>query len=199
MSLRICLISLGAIILLSGVAGATSLEGRCNIRFFGESTLHDFEGETDCRPFSLESVGPQDGVSIYPRPEVIVAVAEMTTNNSSRDKKMRKMFDSDKFPEIRGHFADLDMQTVLQQIDGKVDLPDTLEFDLQIRDISRRVTAKISSPGRNSNQLHFTLDFPLSLSSYSLDPPGVLGIIRVADQVRVEVKVFIRYNSVVVN
>jgi len=38
-------------------------------------------------------------------------------------------------------------------------------------------------------QIAFDLEFPLSLASYRLEPPSVLGLIKVADQVRVVVSV----------
>jgi hypothetical protein len=37
-------------------------------------------------------------------------------------------------------------------------------------------------------QIVFIMEFPLSLASFELKPPSVMGIIRVADEVRVEVQ-----------
>ena len=67
-----------------------------------------------------------------------------------------------------------------------------LEFDLRIRETSQKVQAAISALADTPEQISFVLKFSLSLASFQLEPPSVLGFIRVDDQVQVEARVFLR-------
>lgn len=174
------------IVLLLGasIANAEIFAGECSIRFTGDSTLHGFEGKAPCQPFTLTG---EKEIEIIRQPIVTVRVDSMDTDNNSRDKKMRGMFDSQKFPVIEGLFSDLNTEAVLQMMASPGDQPGKLEFDLKIRDQIQRVQAEVHELNITSEIITFTMKFELSLASFELDPPGVLGIIRVADKVEVEV------------
>jgi hypothetical protein len=116
----------------------------------------------------------------------------MDTDNSSRDKKMYAMFEQDKYPEIQVLFADLDPDVVLPQLQATGAVPGSLEFDLRIREISQSVRAEIRDLVVTPERILFVMEFPLSLDSFQLKAPSVLGFIRVDDQVRVEASVFLR-------
>ena len=185
-------------LVLAVTATALTLEGRCAIKFFGESTLHGFDGQAICQPFTLTSESrtgaseeEKGKVEIIRQPVVKVLVADMDTDNSSRDEKMHAMFEQEKYPEIQGLFDDLDPDVILQQWQSNA-TPGRLEFDLRIREISQKVQAAISDLAVTPEQISFVLKFPLSLASFQLEPPSVLGFIRVDDQVRVEARVFLR-------
>jgi len=181
---RLCV--LGCLLLFSLPAAAQDLKGSCAIRFFGDSTLHAFDGTGACEPFVVTIEGEPPERRVVPA-QVDVSVAGLDTDNASRDKKMRGMFDSAHYPRIVGRFKQLDPDALLaawqESPDGK------LQFELQIRDVTQPVEARVSNLKVSNDRISFTLDFSLSLKSYQLDPPGVLGIIRVADTVRVEVDV----------
>jgi len=187
---RILFIGL-ALLLLSGNAAAMTLDGRCAIRFYAASTLHDFEGQATCQPFVLAAELLPDSREVVRQPVVTVLVNEMDTDNSGRDEKMRKMFDSARFPTITGAFADLDVAALLQQFAQAKPGPGTLEFTLQIRDVTQKVAATVRDLARTPEQITFTLEFPLSLASYALEPPSVLGMIKVDDRVRVVARVIL--------
>ncbi len=205
MKLKI-LTGITAFLLLATTATALTLEGTCDIRFFGESTLHGFDGQAPCQPFTLTSDGEsganeekavasegESGKSgIIRQPVVKVLVGEMDTDNSSRDKKMYAMFEQDKYPEIQGLFADLDPDVILPQLQATETVAGSLEFNLRIREISLPVQAEISDLVVTPERILFVMEFPLSLASFQLKAPSVLGFIRVDDQVRVEVNVFLR-------
>ena len=180
-----------AIVLLLGVssANAENFAGECELRFFGDSTLHGFEGKSACQPFILTG---EAGTKIIRQPVVVVRIDSMDTDNDRRDKKMRGMFDSEKFPVIEGLFSDLDPEAVLQMMASPGTQPGKLEFDLKIRDRTQPVQAEVHDLNVTSELITFTLKFNLSLASFELDPPGVLGIIRVADRVDVEVDAVLR-------
>jgi len=177
---------------LSTSAAADTFEGTCQIRFFGDSTLHSFEGRGDCQPFSLadEQVGaaPQIAAS-----EIEVQVAGLDTDNSSRDKKMREMFDSENFPLIIARFRELDSEELLASWQS---FPQgELAFDLSIRGLIRPVTATVRNLTVSEQSIDLTLEFTLSLENFALEAPGVLGIIRVDDLVKVEVDTQLKRTS----
>jgi len=198
MKLKI-LAGMAVFLLLAATATALTLEGSCEIRYFGESTLHGFDGQAACQPFTLTNEGKsganegESGKSgIIQQPVVKVLVGEMDTDNSSRDKKMSAMFEQDKYPEIQILFADLDPDVILKQLQTTETVPGSLEFDLQIREISQPVQAEIRDLVVTPERILFVMEFPLSLASFQLKAPSVLGFIRVDDQVRVEINVFLR-------
>ncbi len=200
------LASMIVFLLLASTATALTLEGSCDVRFFGESTLHGFDGQAKCQPFTLESgekAGASDGdggvnedkagkSSIIRPPVVKVLVGEMDTDNSRRDEKMYAMFEQDKYPEIHGLFADLDPDVILRQLQLTEAVPGSLDFDLRIREISLPVQAEIRDMVVTPEQIMFMMKFPISLASFNLEPPSVFGFIRVDDQVRVEISVLLR-------
>ena len=112
----------------------------------------------------------------------------MNTDNDSRDKKMWAMFDSEIFPEIRGQLVGLDPEKAFEQLESGEFAVENLEIDLQIRGITQRVKAKTRAVKASPEQIGLVIEFPLSLASFELKPPSVLGMIRVADEVRVEVE-----------
>lgn len=186
------LASLTVFLLLATTATALTLEGSCDIRFFGESTLHGFDGQVTCQPFTLISVAETGKSGVIQQPMVEVLVVEMDTDNSARDKKMHAMFEQNNYPLIQGLFADLDPDLVLQQLQTVETTPGHLEFDLRIREISQRVQALTHDLVITPEQISFTMGFTLSLASFQLQPPSVLGFIKVDDQVQVEAKVLLQ-------
>lgn len=79
------------LLLNTSIAHAEVFTGECSIRFFGDATLHGFEGKTACKPFTLTG---EKETKIIRRPVVTVRVDSMDTDSDNRDKKMRDMFDS---------------------------------------------------------------------------------------------------------
>ncbi len=167
------------------VTGAAELNGSCQIRFSGDSTLHGFSGVASCEPFTFKNLKGQGEESLFEKGRVKVAVVRMDTDNDSRDSKMFKMFDAGNFPFISGHFPQFNPQQLIARMQSDMHLP----FELTIRDISNSVDATLKDINLNGDQLTFTAEFPVSLASFGLEPPGVLGIIRVADDVQVAVDV----------
>jgi len=188
MILRTWIFTVVAGLILATSAGATPLDGECSIRFFGKSTLHDFAGQAACQPFVLQTQGDESGRQVIEPTVVAVPVSRMDTDNDRRDKKMWAMFDGTNFPEIKGHFAALDPDVVLEQLKATENGQGSLEFDLQIREVTQHIKANTNVLTITPEQIVFTMEFPLSLASFELKPPSVMGIIRVADEVRVEVQ-----------
>ena len=188
MNLRIWTISVAAVLFFTINAGATAMDGGCSVRFFGQSTLHDFEGQVACQPFIMQTEEGPLGHQVVGQPVVTVRVSEMSTDNTSRDEKMWTMFDGEHFPEIKGQFVDLDPKVAIEQLASQENGDETVEFDLQIREVTQRIRARSREVNISPEQIGVIIEFPLSLASFDLKPPSVMGIIRVADVVRVEVQ-----------
>ena len=169
-----------ALLLTAGAASALEVVGRCSVRFYGSSTLHDFEGTAPCALLAIE---PPDASGRYTaRAEVVVA--QMKTGNDSRDKRMREMFEAKKFPRILATFASVDPAAL------RAGQPGALPFRLAIHGVERPVTPSLKGfqeqPGTSAR---FEASFPLSLKEFGMEGPVVMGFLRVDDRVRVVVSV----------
>ncbi|MFA5516310.1 MAG: YceI family protein [Desulfuromonadales bacterium] len=160
---------------LSSLAG--DYQGNCSVTFQGSSTLHDFNGAGSCQPFV---VGEIDGVLKIPA--ISVPVAGLDTDNARRDKKMRAMFDGENFPLITGIGGPVDLASLANGAGS-------LALTLQIRGIDRAVTATVDNVVKTDGTITADLAFPVSLANYRLEPPSVLGIISVDDQVNVALNI----------
>jgi hypothetical protein len=174
---------LGVVATLASVAGAASAQsvvGTCTVQFFGTSTLHDWEGKAPCALLAIE---PPDASGRYgARAEV--AIAQMDTENSSRDKRMRQMFEAKKFPRIVATFASVDPAELRAQRAG------ALPFRIAMHGVERDVAPTISGFSEVAGKsAHFRASFELTLGEFGLEAPVVMGFIRVGEKVRVVVDV----------
>lgn len=166
--------------------GLQGLQGRCEIRFFGSSTLHDFSGEVSARPFQLAPhVDASDGRTWWSG-SIEVAVADMETGIERRNRKMRAVFEADRFPQIVADLSDVESAALARARSG---VESNFDFGLTIRETRRPVTAKISNWTEEGRLASFEAEFELSLESFGLEVPPVLGLIRVGDVVRVHAQV----------
>ena len=171
-------------------ARAVEWNGSCEIAFRGVSTLHDFEGTVRCQPFRLAAADPAGGKAVIPGAVVAAAVSDMDTGNASRDRQMRGMFESDRFPRIRVTFKDIDPETIRKEARSSSDGTFPLEFALEIRDVSRPIRAVARNFRDAGGTVSFDVEYPVSLREYRLVPPTALfGIVRVDDTVVVKTAV----------
>jgi YceI-like domain len=160
--------------------------GSCDIAFLVSSTLHDVSGSARCQPFPVRVARDASGKEVIPVVEVEVPVTAMDTRNKSRDRQMRVMFLSDRFPRIRGEARDVDVGRIRGEsgkVRGGIAPVDLL---LRIRDVERKVRATASNLRESGDRVTFDLEFPVSLGEFGLKAPSVLGIIRVGDKVSVK-------------
>jgi hypothetical protein len=167
-------------LILPATSPATDYQGNCTVAFEGSSTLHDFSGNGSCEPFIASE---NSGVIIVP--ELTVTVAAMDTDNSSRDKKMRKMFEVEKYPLIKGMSGAVSLIDIRKAIEDDIDSTPTLLFQLKIRDTEKPVTAVLQNIVEAEGQITADLTFTLSLADYQLKAPSVFGIIKVGDSIKV--------------
>lgn len=177
--------ALGALVCaLAGSASAEenprAIEGRCSVRVFASSTLHDFEGSAPC---ALLSIVPPDANGFY-RARAEVMVAQIETGISARDNKMREMFDAKRHPRIVASFDAIDPSAL------RAGRPEALRFRLSIHGVERAVTPALSSWSEApAGSARFRASFELSLREFGMEPPLALGFLRVDDRVRVAVEV----------
>lgn len=168
---------------------AETLRGSCQVEFSGTSTLNDFSGRAACSPFILSvTEGGKSGLT-FERLIISVPVASMDTDSKKRDKKMHAMLEIEKFPLITGQLIELTAEKVQSFAAGRSDKKGTIEFSLKIRDIVQPQTTQVSNLQEDDKQLSFDLEFDLSLKSYQLKPPSILGLIRAGDQIHLKIPV----------
>ncbi len=195
MRLRLSVCSI-ALFLLANAAWAAELPGECSVRFFGDSTLHHFSGTAPCEAFHWPLQGDAESATVEIGDAVVrVPVAGMTTADEKRDKKMYEMFSAADFPVIEGHFGRFDPNRLLTALRAEDGAAATLPFELVIRDLSRPVAATLKDLREDPEQISLAVAFAVSLSDFQLKPPSVLGLIRVADEIRIEVDLVLKNDN----
>ena len=124
------------LLILPATSSAIDYQGNCTVAFEGSSTLHDFNGKGSCESFIAS-----ENAGVISVPELTVAVSDMDTDNSSRDKKMRKMFEAEKHPLIKGMSGSISLSDIRKALEESIDSTPNLPFQLKIRDIEKPVPA----------------------------------------------------------
>ncbi len=187
--MRSHLIPLALLLCCATTAWGQNFQGTCTVDFIGTSTLHDFAGTAACEPFLVEIEQNPGAAPVIENAQVRIAVAGMQTGRETRDEKMREMFDSDQHPYILGVWREVNPDEVRQRLKTGGDGSGAFEFGLKIRDITHRISARAENFVETDGGMAFDLRFDVSLAAYELEPPSVLGLIRVGDTVRVKVAV----------
>jgi hypothetical protein len=186
---RVAVLACACAVLL-GSAQATraqAVAASCDVRIRGTSTLHDFEGRAPCSRVEIE--GPSAGPFTA---RVVVALAQLTTDNSARDERMREMFAAERYPTLEARFASIDLAALRAAARDATATP-ALAFRLRVREREVDVAPVLlawSEARDGSATLAATFD--LSLKQLGLEAPVVLGLLRVDDRVAVEVRAAIR-------
>lgn len=172
----------------SASAAAVELPGTCQVAFTGSSTLHDFDGTAACTPFTLTVTGAGDAAQLG-EVTLSVPVAGLRTGIARRDRSMYEIFQTGRFPEITGRLTGAPLAVVRRQLHQSAAGTSTLPLTVRIRDIERPVAARVTMLVDTTRDFSIALEFPLSLAAFRLEPPIVLGFIRVADEVLVKVSI----------
>jgi polyisoprenoid-binding protein YceI len=163
-----------------------TIGGACDVAFLVTSTLHDISGSARCLPFAAVIARDTAGRQVIPVVEVEVPVAGMDTRNRSRDRQMREMFRSERFPMIRAAAHDVNVERLREEMGKGREGKSPLDLLLRIRDVERKVRATASRLEESGGRVTFDLEFPVSLGEFDLKAPSVLGIVRVGDKVTVK-------------
>lgn len=136
------------------------------VRFKGDSTLHGFSGVVTNG--TAEHLVPSDTLRIT------IPVLNLSTDHATRDTKMMKMFEQELFPTITG------------------ESPWSAVFDPQVTDVPVHLTihgvTQTLQVKRTGDGEHILLSCSLSLATFGLTSPSVLGLINVNDLVEITIK-----------
>ena len=110
-------------------------------------------------------------------------MGQLTTENSLRDGKMRKMFHADDHPALRAAFTGI--------VPDQVRTSGRLPFRLTIAGTTHDVVATVRNWQASDNHIEFTAEFDVSLSAFGLEAPRTFVIV-VADSVHVTTDVSLR-------
>lgn len=141
------------------------------VAFTGDSTLHGFSGIV--HRGNAEKINAANG---HDRVRITIPVLSLDTDHQARDKRMYKMFEEEAFHVITG---EADLEAVLNRRQADVPLTMTIHG----------VTHDITAHRRADADGRVELEYDLSLTSFNLTPPSVLGMIRVSDNVHVAVSI----------
>ncbi|NJC87218.1 MAG: YceI family protein [Desulfuromonas sp.] len=182
---------LQTLVLIILVVPATALElpGTCDVAFTGSSTLHDFDGTAACAPFVLAVTEASGGEPDLAAVTLSVPVAGMRTGIERRDRTMRDMFEAGPFPQITGRLAAAPLAELRRQLHQAARSGSEFTLWLRIRGLEQPVATKVTRLLDTPQGFGLDLEFSVSLAAFRLEPPTVLGFIRVADLVRVKVGV----------
>jgi len=166
---------------LAATAATSNYRGSCTITFQAQKTIiKDFSGIAVCEPFEVTATDDMFRISV-----IAVDVATMDTDNSKRDRDMRKMFEHETFPHITGATEAFASDSLSTPEGHLFKMPEELTFALTIRDVTQTITATVTEPRIDASSIEATLVFDLSLSSFELDPPSFMRIVKVQDTVKV--------------
>ncbi len=167
-----------------GLAFAAVYEGESapgDIRFEVSSTLHEILGQAKSwrGRLNFDSSTGQSGTPF----EIRVPIQSLDTAHAARDKAMLKMFDAQHYPEAVWRVESLSCPPLSE---GKVSLCQARgQFLIHGRSVARQAELSLKLTGEYI-EAQTVLD--LTTSEFGLKPPSVLGVIRVAKQVKVFVK-----------
>lgn len=150
------------------------------VGFDATSTLHDFSGTTS------EVAGELTACLARPaeecRGEIRVQAAALVTGEAERDAEMRKALDVAAAPSLRFVWEAF----ALESLDaGAQRLTGTARGQLTIRGTTRPFALPVRVSVDASSRVVIEGEGPLSLADFGVETPSKLGLIKVADEVRI--------------
>jgi polyisoprenoid-binding protein YceI len=173
----------------SALADTSHWSGTSQITFDGTSTLHDWGGKVEAKPFVCKVTTDAAGHPTQVEATVKVEVAKMDTAEAKRDENMRKAMQAAEHPLITG-VIDTPF-TAIRQGDA---VPATLPLKLTMLGKTQTITGMISHWQQRGDKATFELDFDLSLKKSDIKVPSVLLFIRVGDTIKVHAAVSLKRN-----
>lgn len=149
------------------------------IRFSATSTLHDFGGQLPAQAFVLTiSNGTWSAAAKVPS-------GQMGTDNAKRDRKMREMMEAGAHPWLGGRVSG----AAVPRSGAGAAATGRATLALRIRDKEVELPVAVDGWEETATTIRFRAAWELSLKAYGLQPPSVIGVIRVGDRVRLEADV----------
>jgi len=171
-------------------AETSNWSGTSKISFDGTSTLHDWGGKVDAKPFVTTVTTDASGNPTRVQATVTVEAAKMDTTEAKRDENMRKAMKASEHPLITG-VIDAPFTAIRQ---GNA-TPATLPLKLTLLGKTQDIAGKISNWKLKGDKASFDLDFDLSLKNSGIKVPTILLVIRVADTIKVHAMVELKRST----
>ena len=162
-----------ALLMTATLAHAATWSGQCQSEYAVKATVDSFTGKAASEPFTIEEGADQVVVE--------VVVDKMETGKKKRDKEMQHMFHADVHPVIRGTASAAALQNLAPDANGQAEIP----FTLEIAGVKQELVAKVSKLVTEGSQRTFDAAFEVSVKSFGLKTPSIMGLIRVNDIVKV--------------
>lgn len=152
------------------------------VQFDGTSTLHDFSGTATSQVARVSWTALPEG-GLISAENITFKVEAITTDHVKRDKKMMAMFEPAGFPVITGSLQG-----------WKLGDPENTKavLILSIHGSKLEVPVQLSDYTVDETGIHFNSHFTLSLKACGLKRPSALGVIKVGDEVRLNVHTTLR-------
>ncbi|MEW6324272.1 MAG: YceI family protein [Nitrospirota bacterium] len=159
---------------------------KSDVAFDARATLHRFtgvsrevEGRVEAIPVAVEQTS---------RGAVSVKAASLKTGNRLRDRNMRTMLETDRYPDIRFTLG----QVKIKQMPTAEERAATLlvSGQLQVRDVTRPLQLPVTVvPGTDT--IVITGQFPLTFTELGLTPPTLL-FVKVDNQMTIRFRLVAR-------
>lgn len=167
----VCAVSF--LVFLAASSAQAAWRGECVSDFKVKATMDSFTGHATSETF----VVAEDATEV----RIDVKIEGMKTGKAKRDKEMVHMFQAEEFPVISGTIAASALRDLKPGETGTNELPFKLVMHGQTNDAVASVTGLVDEGGKRT----FNAAFPVSLKTFDLKPPSILGIINVNDKVLV--------------
>ena len=160
---------------------------RSEVRFRAEATGHAFTGRTR-RIGGRATLAPGD-LSGVAGASAEVEAASLETGNGLRDRKMRRMLESDRYPRIlfrAARFAPGDLPR-----EGGKEFRGVLSGEITVRGVTTPVSFDVAGAWEGAG-LRASGAGEVRFTDFGMKPPRVLGWLRVEDRIRLEFDVLVR-------
>lgn len=157
--------------------GTADFSGSARLAFEGDSTLHAFHGHAATEDIRVHLDPSTNAAAATWDAAGAIPVLTLSTDHEKRDSNMYAMLHADAFPKVAAVLEDVPVPD-----GGPVQAP----LRLRICSCEATVPATVSEWVQTGDGLTFRLQFEVSLSQFGLKPPSVLGLIKVADLVKVD-------------
>jgi len=182
----VCLIFISLTTTVYAQAKTYSIDSdKSKLEYSFKSTLHPVKGVA--RQFSGEFVFNDTKKLDFKSGEVIVDPALMDSENKKRDHNMYKMFEVLKFPKIN---YNIDQLKNIKQIENG-SYKGGFKGRLTIKDVTRDIDVEVIFQEVEGGYM-LEGECEVSLKTFNLKPPSVLGIIRVFDPININFEIYLK-------
>ncbi len=162
--------------------------GTCEVTFYGSSTLHDFTGTVKAESFTVSITDLKDKSKAKASSKVTVKASKMVTGNKKRDANMYVSLATKTYPDIVVEISDLTAAATKPAGDGPVPRPTIIPFSMTLKGKKQQMIGKVSEWSHSDGSISYTISFPVSLKTSGIDVPAVLGLVKVADEIKVKAR-----------